>query len=243
MKRLILLVMVFPFISFSFASEPKEGLTRFFRHEVNVSIGAMILPHSQWFTYKDGIVDAFQVYTNDGMGLTFEDVSTGFHLSYFYHFSPQVAIGFLTAFTSTNRDFGYRLEKVQMPSGTAWNSERNRWETGYEYESMSKPVDARIKAMSTFFVPTFKWSCMNCRWCSLYMKFAAGIHYQQFRFESDEFPKEEVCKHNENKLWLAYMITPFGWEIGHKKIRYFMEFGIGSNTNFQTGLTYRFGSY
>jgi len=35
----------------------------------------------------------------------------------------------------------------------------------------------------------------------------------------------------------------FGWEIRNQKVRWFIEFGLGLNPNFQTGLTYRFGRY
>lgn len=84
---------------------------------------------------------------------------------------------------------------------------------------------------------------MNCSWCSIYMKAGVGTHNQRFRFDSDFFPMEELSKQDENKWRFAYLLTPFGWEVGKQKVRGFFEFGFGSNVNLQIGLTYRFGRY
>jgi len=45
---------------------------------------------------------------------------------------------------------------------------------------------------------------------------------------------------DNNSIHFAYTLTPFGWEIGKQKIRWFMECGLGSNNNIMMGLAYRF---
>lgn len=209
MRRLFLSTIAFIFVLSCFSSEPKDGKTSYYRHEVNVGIGMMFLSCKQWDYYEDNIFASFHVGREHYMWDTHP--TSGLHLGYYYHFNPRIAAGVLTAFTSTSVELENEID--------------------------------RIKNKSAFLVPTFKWSFLNSRWCSLYMKASAGVHYQKLSFESGTIPKEKTSKFDENKWRLAYIVTPFGWEVGRQKVRWFIEFGLGSNTNLQTGLTYRFGRY
>ena len=77
----------------------------------------------------------------------------------------------------------------------------------------------------------------------VYKPATAGFHYQSLYLDSETIPKEQTDEFDKSHLSLGYYITPFGWEIGKQKVRWFMEFGLGSNTNFQTGFTFRFWRY
>ena len=60
-------------------------------------------------------------------------------------------------------------------------------------------------------------------------------------FKSDIIPQEKVGDlKDKSSMHFAYTLTPFGWEIGKQKVRWFMEWGIGSSYNFKMGLAYRF---
>ena len=223
MKKNILFFIASGLFAPSHASEPKESTIRYYRHEVNVGIGAMY--SKQWNSYKDRIEEKFMLQTGGGYLLvpviSFDEESTGLHLSYYYHLNHRFSIGAFGAFTSASKEYPYFKY-----GGKSWKDGNNR-----------------IREKSTMLMPSIKCSFMNCRWCSLYMKALAGVHYQQMKFESNVFHQEVVRKQDEDKWRFAYMITPFGWEIGHWKIRGFVEIGIGSNQNIQAGLIYRFARY
>ena len=80
-------------------------------------------------------------------------------------------------------------------------------------------------------------------WCSLYTKLSAGLHFQSLYLDSKGLSKEEIAPYDKSHVSLAYSVVPFGLEIGKRNISWFMEVGIGSNTNFITGFSYRFGRY
>ncbi|MBR1447902.1 MAG: hypothetical protein IJ588_04025 [Prevotella sp.] len=145
-------------------------------------------------------------------------------VSYYYHCNHHVALGGLVGYCSVKDNLGY--------------SEVNRWS-----EELQRTGETFVRGTSLFLMPSVKWSWLNNQWCSLYMKATAGVHYQSLYLESETIPEEQLDGYDKYHLGLGYYVTPFGWEIGKQKVRWFIEFGLGSNNNFQMGLTYRFGRF
>lgn len=231
-KGFILITGLFLFFS-SFAQELKESKTRYYRHEVNVSIGG-IRVRSGWSNdYERSVMNHFGLVVGkagDGKVVyeSLESPDLGNHnalkaLSYYYHLNYHIAIGGLLGCCSVSDWLGY--PEVYKPGETQ--------KTGY----------TDVKGASWFLMPSVKWTWLNNHWCSLYMKATAGFHHQSLHLDSETIPKAETDEFDKSHLSIGYYITPFGWEIGRQKVRWFMEFGLGSNTNFQTGLSYRFGRY
>ena len=245
MKKDFLLVINLFLFSSSFAQEAKESKTRYYRHEINVSRTAMIMPHNQWDEYEDKVFRTMSIERQaEGGGINFGPSSSGTLISYYYHFSHHVAIGGMMAFTSYDSSLsGNYWIPVQIPY-EYWDNKEHTIIKAYRTEYTSQYVSGgKIKEKSFFLMPSLKWSWLNNSWCSLYMKASVGLHYQQLKANTEKIPLKNDEDLGENKLRLSYLSTPFGWEIGKQKVRAFFELGFGSNTNLQIGLTYRFGRY
>lgn len=205
---------------------PSIAQTRYYRHEVNVSLTRMYLPKDQWDDYVDNVYEILLLEHQDGgymmLPLPNGTSSNGTLFSYYYHMNQHIALGAITAFTSHSSSL----------SG------------GYQIGSTSsKILGGRIRENSFFFMPSLKWLCLNSSWCSIYTKASIGLHYERFRTDVDIFMAEFNGDLNKKKYWFAYLVTPFGWEVGKQKVRGFVELGFGSNFNLQIGLTYRFGRF
>ena len=241
MRRFLSIICLF-LGTHSIASNPPESKTRYYRHEVNVSIGGVGV-RSDWSNdYERSVMNQFGLVAGKygeshgpGTGIYYEwddgpDLGNENALkavSYYYHFNHRIAVGGLFGGCRVKDWLGYPkvYTKDYMPGEIQ--------KTGY----------TDVKGTSLYLMPSVKWSWLNNRWCSLYMKATAGFHYQSLYLDSETIPKEQTDEFDKSHLSLGYYVTPFGWEIGKQKVRWFMEFGLGSNTNFQTGLTYRFARY
>lgn len=235
MKRTVLLVIAATFVlpTRLIAQEMEESETRYYRHEVNFSIGGVRVRSGWSDDYEHSVMGRFGLVVGKaGDGKVIMQIKDGtalrqdcplMALSYYYHLDHHFAVGGLFGFCRVNDWLGYpnvnRQGEIQK--------------TGY----------TDVKGTSLFLLPSLKWSWLNNRWCSLYMKASAGIHHQSMYLDSESIPKEQTREFDKKHLNFCYHLTPFGWEIGKQKIRWFMEFGLGSTTNIQTGLTYRFGRF
>ena len=238
MRRILLSVAIYALYTSAFAQEQVESKTRYYRHEVNVSIGGIRVSSGWSNDYERSVMNQFGLVvgkagggSGPGTGIVYQwedDPDLGNDnalkaVSYYYHFNNRIAVGGLFGGCRVSDWLGY--PEAYKP--------REIQKTGY----------TDVKGTSLYLMPSVKWSWLNNRWCSLYMKATAGFHYQSLYLDSETIPKEQTDEYDRSHLSLGYYVTPFGWEIGKQKVRWFMEFGLGSNANFQTGLTYRFGRY
>ena len=233
MRELVISVISLVFVLSSFAQEPKTSKTRYYRHEMNVNIGRIGVRSGWSNDYERSMMNQFGLVvgrTGDGK-VVYEwkddpDLGTDNPLkaiSYYYHIDHHIAVGGMFGFCNVHDWLEY--PKV------------------YRQSEIQKTGDTDVRGTSIFLMPSVKWSWLNNQWCSLYMKATAGCHYQSLYLDSEAIPKEQTDEFDKNHLSLGFYVTPFGWEIGTQKVRWFMEFGFGTNTNLQTGLTYRFGRY
>lgn len=248
MRKNCLLAIILFLCSSSFAQEPKESKTRYYRHEINISRTGMIMPKKQWDDYEDRVYRAlvYEREHDEGFGIGLGTSSDGTLISYYYHLNSRIAFGGMAAFTSYDNSLsdGY-IVPVQIPEGY-WDRGEQAYVGGNRTEYTRQYISSggKMKEKSFFLMPSLKWSWLNNSWCSLYMKASAGLHFQKLTTEKGDIPLKDNRENlDESKLWLAYVATPFGWEVGKQKVRAFFEFGFGSNTNLQIGLTYRFGRY
>ena len=244
MRRILLFVIVSALYTSAFAQERKESKTRYYRHEVNVSRTGMIMPRSQWDDYKDRVYGAMSIeHQAEGYGIRFGPSSSGTLIGYYYHLNHLIAVGAMTAFTTHDSSLsGYYIVPFQIPY-EYWDSKEHTLIEGYRTDYSKYVSGGKIREKSFFLMPSLKWSWLNNSWCSLYMKASFCLHYQQLETNTEEISLKSDENLDESKLWIAYIATPFGWEIGKQKVRGFFELGFGSNTNLQIGLTYRFGRY
>ena len=245
MNRVFLFVIALVFATILLASNPEGSKTRYYRHEVNVSRTGMILPRSQWDDYEDKVYQAISIERQaEGGWFSFGIGSSGTLISYYYHLNHRIAFGGMMAFTthSSSLSGDYRVP-IQIPY-EYWDNKEHTLKETYRTEYTNQYVSGgKMKEKSIFLMPSLKWAWLNNGWCSLYMKASAGLHYQQLQTNIEGLPLKNDDILDENKLRLLWLATPFGLEIGRQKVRAFFEFGIGSNTNLQIGLTYRFGRY
>lgn len=231
MKNVVLFIALFLFgISVS-ATNPKESRTRYYRHEVNVSIAGMNHSNSGSDAFENKLMDRFGLlslnegdgrlvhFGHDGPDLAQDGSSV--ILGYYYHINQRIAVGGFFNYTKVSDTLG--------------------WEVPYELDGKYLEGYSYVKGRSFFLMPSIKYSWLNNRWCSLYSKASCGVNYQSLEFESEVLPQRlyEDCD-KKNNVQFAYVFTPVGWEIGKQKVRWFIEWGIGSNSIFQMGLTYRF---
>ena len=231
--------------TYSFADNPPESKTRYYRHEVNVSRTGMIMPRSHWDDYEDKVYGAMSIeHQTEGFGIGLGPSSSGTLISYYYHLNHRIAVGAMTAFTTHDSSLsGDYIVPVQIPY-EYWDYKEHTLKEWYRTEYSSQHFSGgEIREKSFFLMPSLKWSWLNNSWCSLYMKASLGLHYQRLEADAGEIPLKSDENLDESKLRLAYIASPFGWEIGKQKVRGFFELGFGSNTNLQIGLTYRFGRY
>lgn len=231
MKNVVLSVALCLFgISVS-ASRPKESRTRYYRHEVNVSIGGMNPSNSGSDAFENKLMDRFGLLSlkeGDGRlvhlshdGPDLDTDGSVVILGYYYHINQRIAVGGFFNYAKVGDTLG--------------------WDAPYELDGKSLEGYSNVKGRSFFLMPSVKYSWLNNRWCSLYSKASCGVNYQSLEFESEVLPQRlyEDCD-KKNNVQFAYVFTPVGWEIGKQKVRWFIEWGIGSNSIFQMGLTYRF---
>ena len=244
MKNLISFIMLlFMFVS-AFASNPKKSRTRYYRHEVNVSIGGIDPSTSGSDSYENKLMRRFGLVS---VGCSFGDgLAAGCHssnepnldmvsstfspitLGYYYHLNRRLAVGIFFIHVKVEDELGWEEPYIFNVDGYELSK------TGFSY----------IKGSSSFLMPSVKWSWLNNRWCSLYSKISLGLNYQSLRFESEVIPQKMFEDYSKSNHWgVSYMLTPIGWEIGKQKIRWFIEFSFGSNVNSQIGLTYRFARF
>lgn len=238
MRAFVLLTLFLFCVIPSFANNPKESKTRYYRHEVSISLGGIMLNSGWSEKYEKNVMNRFGLVVGKsgtdhgpGTGIIFQSYdepklyndSPLKIISYYYHFDHHIAVGGLFGFCNVDDWLGYPrvINKDEIQK------------TGY----------TDVRGTSIFLMPSAKWTWLNNRWCSLYMKASAGFHYQSLYLDSETIPSEETSEFNKSHLGFAYYITPFGWEVGAPKIRWFIELGIGSNTNLQMGLMYRFGRF
>lgn len=218
----------------AFAANPEKSSVSLYRHEVNVNIG-YIYVRSGWSNdYEKNLREIPGPYDLQGTTVLLykwendvpklKPTTPLISASYYYHLKPYLAIGTFFGFCGVRDSWGY----PEL----------------YELKEKKKTTgDTDVKGTSLFFMPSVKLSVLNSRWCSLYMKLSAGIHYQSLYLDSDLLQVQQIDEKKENHVGFACNVTPFGWEIGTKNLRWFVEFGVGTNSNIQTGLTYRFGEY
>ena len=150
------------------ASEPKESKTRYYRHEVNVSIGSIRVCSAWSNDYERGLMNKFGLVAgiSGSNGVWYEwqnepDLETRNALkavSYYYHFNHHIATGGLFAGCSVRDWLGYPAV--------------------YMKGEIQKTGFTDVLGTSVFLMPSVKWSWLNNRWCSLYMKATAGFNYQ-----------------------------------------------------------------
>lgn len=216
------------------ASDPENSSDRFYRHEMNLSIGYIYVRNGWSNEYENNVQKEIGHYFLDGTNVYLYKWENGspklkpssplINLSYYYHLNPRLALGVSFGFCGVKDPWGYP---------ELYELEQNNKETG----------STDVKGISLFLMPSVKLSIMNYRMFSFYVKLSAGVHHQNLYLDSDLIPAqqfEEYKKHHSN---FAYNVTPLGWEMGLKNIRWFIEFGLGSNSNIQTGVAYRFGEY
>lgn len=240
MRRLLLSVIGSTLYISAFAQEIAVSKTCYYRHEVNVSIGTIGVRSGWSNDYERSLMNQFGLVVGKtgmshgpGTGIVYAgdndpDLRRGNALktvNYYYHFNRRIAVGGLFGGCRVRDWLGYPEVYKPKPGEIQ--------KTGY----------TDVKGTSWFLMPSVKWSWLNNRWCSLYAKATAGFHFQSLYLDSEAIPKEQTDEYDNSHLSLGYYVTPFGWEIGKWKVRWFIEFGLGSNSNFQTGLTYRFERY
>ena len=180
----------------------------------------------KWKDYEKKIYNSLAYEREHDNGFGWGESSSGTLISYYYHFNNYLAVGGAIAFTTYEESLSgdYRIS------------------VRYRTEYISKHLSGGdIEAKSILLTPSTKINYLNCKWCSLYFKLYVGLHLQRFSLDNGEIPLKNDEYLSESKTSFVFMTTPFGWEIGKQKIRGFFEFGLGSNTNIQIGLTYRFG--
>lgn len=239
MKKLIILLLCLLHIAAAWATEAEakekknKKSTRYYRHEVNISYGyCSISGRSSWnddyqrgLMKRYGLVNSLASY-EEGICCQYNmrpDLSSDgsmFALSYFYHLNRRIAVGGLFFTGDMENELGYP-------------------EVRYDNEVQLRGFTT-VKGHSTFIMPAFKWSWLNNRWCSLYLKTMVGLHFQNLEIESETIPEEQAKEYKAKHCSLSYVAVPFGWEIGKQKVRWFIEFGFGSNPYTMMGLTYRF---
>ncbi|MBR4897816.1 MAG: hypothetical protein IKZ48_03405 [Prevotella sp.] len=229
MKFIVFLLISLACVISTFASTPDDNKTSYYKHEVNISIGS-IDAQSNWSDkYENEAKKHFNRYELDGTNVlmykwsndrtNLETRSPLMTVSYYYHFDRSIAVGGLFGLCGTQYHWGYP---------EFYELEKGKKKTGY----------TDIKGMSYFLMPSLK-VYYDSSW-GLYGKISAGFHNQSLYLDSDLIPKEKADEYKRSHLGFAYYFTPLGLEVGVKRVRWFMEFGIGSCSNVKIGLTYRF---
>ena len=106
MKKTFIFIALSLFCIITFASNPQKSRTRYYRHEINVSIGGINPSNSGSDSYERKLMDRFGLVS---VGCSLEDglaaachskaepdlgtASTLMTLSYYYHINKHVALG------------------------------------------------------------------------------------------------------------------------------------------------------
>lgn len=85
-------------------------------------------------------------------------------------------------------------------------------------------------------MPEVHYTWLGNRNFTLYSKVGMGISYYQLRSNSSNFPNIK-----ENKMRLAYQLSPVGIELGSHRLRFTSELGYGLQGIWNIGLAYYIG--
>lgn len=218
--------------------------THYYRHELSIGIGGMLrLRNDATKSVVERVCKNFDGVYEGGMlsgsnGNPYFGADGAFAFDYYCHLNKDIAIGVHAGRTWSDADIR-KLESV--PSGKQYNPETGQTEDFYEKKAGA--IIGAVNVRSFFLMPSLKWSWSNLPWCSFYSKATAGMHKQRIWYEGYGILANRNRGYERSITEWAWAVVPFGWEIGHKHVRGFMEFGGGSSIFVHVGLTYRFGAF
>lgn len=224
-------------VIFFHAEAQEQKPIRLYRHEISIGLAGNNV-RSPWSDdYVQTVMNDFDLsirsrgfFCEHHYSVTTPDLrwDKGIYvLDYYYHINHHLAVGGFLQGLHVNEALGYI---------------KNHY-NDYGYDGQEDAHICDIDGWSFFLMPTVKWSWVNRRWCRFYSKVSLGLHYQRLHLDSDSIPKDVIDKYRQNHISAAYVLTPFGWEIGRKHFRWFMEFGYSRTLRFKMGLIYRFHEF
>lgn len=227
----------------------------YYRHEISLGYGGMIFLRSgATKSYVNDVERDFHGYITSGWygngeeggpleeskGLFSASGGTAWSVDYYYHLSRRIAVGGYLGIARSDAMLGINhrdsvldyKQYVGLDQTKDYYKYVHRWERG------------NVNVRSYFVMPSLKWYWTNLPWCSFYMKGTAGLNIQHLWMDAEGESAERADDYTRNSVCWAWAVVPFGWEIGHKHARGFMELGTGSSRLYaRIGLTYRFKTF
>lgn len=167
---------------------------------------------------------------------------TSWSVDYYYHPSRRIAVG--GSFGMGVSDAKLAIMHLDSVATPIYQQPPYTMDTKYRYDYRYRYEEGQVNAHSYFVMPSVKWFWTNLPWSSFYMKATGGLHFQHLSVDAYGESAEIVKGYNKNAVNWSWAVVPFGWEIGHKAARGFMELGFGSSIVYaRLGLTWRFKAF
>lgn len=225
--------------TYSFAGNPPESRTRYYRHEASANIGVGTLNGNRWDTFREQMEERFALSFRHGYAHHNIPLGVRVGLRYMYSLNKHISIGGQFSYFSGSLDYDHytKEERVEIAPNTFRIENR-------EY---GNPPSIRAKAYSM--MPAVKWLY------SKYFYMRGGLGFQYRNYSLDASTINVAASPVSNKQWLfAYQFVPLGTEFSlpgdglctllFKKVSpiYFhAELGYGMEGILNIGLSYKFG--
>ncbi len=199
-----------------------------FKHELKLSFGFGDEPHLN--SVKNDYVKQFKLEEDASAFGLFLGINYAFNMEYLYHFSPKWAVGVDISYTEA------AAKGAHLPWDEQLGNNPYLLLYGGIFFSIFPNDELNLSSKAWTFMPEAKYTWLDNGHFTLYSKGGLGLRYYRLQSESSHFPNIK-----EEKIKVAYQLSPVGIEIGGNHVRFTSELGYGQQGILNMGIVVYFG--
>ena len=199
-----------------------------FKHELRWSIGFGDEPHLK--SVRNDYVKLFELEDNASLFSTLSNVTCSLNMEYFYHLNEKWAVGAGLSYT----------EAVAQGAHVPLEKQVNNNAFSFVYLGLIYSIvpndELKLSSKAFTFMPSVRYSWLDNGHFALYSRGGLGLSAYHLSSNSSSFPNIK-----ENKMRVAYQLSPVGIEIGSNHLRFTSEIGYGLQGILNFGLVWHLG--
>lgn len=198
------------------------------KHELIWSFGLGDEPHLK--SVRNNYVKQFQLEDDASLFSSFQNINSSLNMEYIYHLNKRWAVGADISYTEAAAKGAHRPLTEEEKD--------NPFRLIFEglFYSIFPNDELKLSSKAWTVMPEVHYKWLENRNFTLYSKVGMGISYYQLKSKSSNFPNIK-----ENKMRLAYQLSPVGIELGSHRLRFTSELGYGLQGIWNIGLAYYIG--